>query len=128
MLRTNGCGAGGCGAGGCGASNFNKFGCGTNRNAVGECGVVRCVGNCFDFAAMSWRSRSIICLSNMFLGRVVCFIYGMKALSSPSLVSRMWIAWIRLISMVIIKSAERFSAAADWALHRGMRAKICAKR
>ena len=108
-----------CGVGGCGSD-----GCGANR-----CGVDECVGNCFVFAALIWRSRLIICFAS------TCSYVGCRALytrirarSSPSLFLKAWIASIRLISKVIIVSARRFSAAADWALHCGMSVRRCARR
>ena len=65
----------GCGLGECGA-----IGCGANGFGAGEC-----VGNCFVFAAISWRSRLIIILAStcLYVGNRALYT-GIRARSSPS--------------------------------------------
>ena len=104
-----GCAACGCDAGGCAASGLDK--------------------NFFVFAAINWRSRLIICLARTcsYVGQRALHT-GMRARSSPSLLSSAWIASMRYISKVIIVSARRFSSASDCALHCGRSARRCARR
>ena len=116
------------------AISINWTCCGKNGRCSGECGGGKsgaggCVGNCFVFAAISCRSRLIICLASTcsYLGQQALYT-GIRARSSPSHFSKTWIVLIRLIFKAISSLARRFSAAADWALHCGMSERRCARR
>ena len=117
-------GTGGCCSGECCGGESVAGRLGANR-----CGAGGFVGNCFVFAAMSWKSRLIICLASTCscVGQRALYT-GIRARSSPCLFSRTRIASLRFISKVIIVSARRFSAAVDRALHIGMSERRCAMR
>ena len=111
------------------AISFNCIDCGSGECNANGCGAGESVGNCFVFAAISWRSRLIICLASAcsYVGCRALYT-GIRARSAPSRFSRAWIVSMRFISKAIISLARRFSAAADWALHCGISEQRYARR
>ena len=130
MIISNVCAGGGCGASGCNTGDCAENCCGNVKCAAYRCSTGECSSTFLILLRLARNQYQLFTWQGHVRrsGYVLYILTIIKAHSSPSLFLKMWMAQIRSIIIVIIKSARLFSAAADCAMHCGIGEQRCARR